>query len=146
MLTKSFWRLNWRKLANVVVVLLPLMCSLWVTGLFSPSLLRVKNIGSSDLQDLTVRFLRGSVEFGDVPAGQISGYRFVFGGVYRHAAYTFTMDGEPISQPIADWVGAVPLLPGVYTYIVSLNETSSDRPWLPWLDLLEVRQFYRRLD
>lgn len=146
MLTMSFWRRNWRKPANAVVVLLPLACILWVTGLFSPSLMRVENKGSSDLQDLTVRFPRGRVEFGNVPAGQISGYRLVFGGVYRFPAYSFTVDGEPISQPVADWVGAVPLLPGVYTYIVSLNETSSDRPWLPWLDLLEVRQFNRKMD
>jgi hypothetical protein len=106
----------------------------------------VENRGSSDLKNLTVWFPRGRVEFGDVPAGQISSYRLVFVGVYRHAAYRFTVDGEPISQPIADWVGAVPLFPGIYTYIVSLNETSSDRPWLPWLDLLEVRQFNRKLD
>ena len=136
MLTKSFWRLNWRKLALAVVVLSPLVFILWVNGLFSPSLLRVENRGSSDLQDLTVRFPRGAVEFGDVPAGQISGYRLVFGGVYQYAAYEITVDGERIHQPVVDWVGEVPLLPGSYIYVVSWEKT---RVNYPWIDLLEIR-------
>jgi len=140
MLTKSFWRLNWRKLANVVVVLLPLAFILWANGLFSPSLLRVENRGSSDLKELTVRFPRGSVEFGDVPAGQISGYRLVFGGVYRSAAYDITVDGERVSQPVVDWIGEVPLLPGNYVYVVSCVR-SCEKPlgYYPWIDLLEIR-------
>jgi len=136
MLSKFFGRLTWWKFALAMVILSPLALILWANGLFSPSLLRVENRGSGDLQDLTVRFPRGSVEFGDVPAGQISGYRLVFGGVYQYAAYDITVDGERISQPVIDWIGEVPLLPGIYTYIVSWEKT---RVNYPWIDLLEIR-------
>ena len=136
MLTKSFWRLNWRKLALVLVVLSPLPFILWANGLFSPSLLRVENKGSSDLQDLTLIFPSGAVEFGDVPAGQISGYRLVFGGVYQNAAYELTADGKRISQPVIDWMGDVPLLPGSYIYVISWDKT---RIYYPWINLLEIR-------
>ena len=138
MLTKSFWRLNWRKLALVLVVLSPLLFILWANGLFSPSLLRVENRGSSDLQDLTLIFPSGVVEFGDVPAGQISGYRLVFGGVYDYAAYEIIADGKRISQPVIDWVGEVPLLPGSYIYVVSWDKDKT-RINYPWINLLEIR-------
>ena len=122
------------------VVLSPLVFILWANGLFSPSLLRVENRGSSDLQDLTVRFPRGVAEFGDVPAGQTSGYRLVLGGVYQYAAYEITVDGERIGQPVIDWVGEVPLLPGSYIYVVSC-ERSCEQPLgnYPWINLLEIR-------
>ena len=136
MLTRSFWRRNWWKLALAVVVLLPLAFTLWVTGLFSPSLLRVENRGSSNLQDLTVWFPSERVEFGDVPAGQTSGYRLVFGGVYQYAAYEITVDGERKIQPVIDWVGEVPLLPGTYIYVISWEKT---RVYYPWIDLLDIR-------
>ena len=87
MFTRSFWRRNWWKLAVAAVVLSPVASTLWANGLFSPSLMRIENVGPDDLQDLTVRFPRGRVEFGDIPAGQISGYRLVFGGVYHHASF-----------------------------------------------------------
>ena len=136
MFARSFWRRNWWKLALAVVVLLPLAFTLWVTGLFSPSLLRVENRGYSDLQDLTVWFPRERVEFGDVPAGQLSGYRLVFGGVYQYAAYEITVDGERKIQPVIDWVGETPLLPGSYIYVISWEKT---RVYYPWIDLLEIR-------
>jgi len=121
-------------LAFVVVILLPLAFTLWANGLFSPSLLRVENQGSSDLQDLVVRFPNGRVEFGDVPAGQISGYRLVFGGVYRDAAYEFTVYGEHFIQPVIDWVGELPLLPGSYIYVLSWEPANN-----VWIELLEIR-------
>jgi len=136
MLTKSIWRLNRWKFALAVVVLALLVLILWGNGLFSPSLLRIENRGSSDLQDLTVRFPRGAVKFGDIPAGQISGYRLAFGGVYQYAAYEFIVDGERVAQPVIDWVGETPLLPGSYIYVVSWDGTTSD---YPWIDLLEIR-------
>ena len=134
MLTRSFWRRNWRKLVLAVMILLPLAFILWASGLFSPSLLRIENLGSSDLQDLTVRFPRGRVEFGDVPAGQISGYRFVFGGVYQYAAYEGTVDGERIHNPVVDWVGELPLLPGSYIYVLSWEPATYTS-----IELLEIR-------
>ena len=134
MLTRSFWRRNWWKLALAVVVLSPLALILWANGLFSPSLMRIENQGTSDLQDLTVRFPRGSVEFGDVPAGQISGYRLVFGGVYHDASYEYTAYGERVIQPVIDWVGQVPLLPGSYIYVLSWEPANN-----VWIELLEIR-------
>ena len=134
MLTRSFWRRNWWKLALAVVVLSPLAYTLWANGLFSPSLMRIENVGPSDLQDLTVRFPNGRVEFGDVPSGQISGYRFVFGGVYQYAAYEYTVDGEHVIQPVIDWFGQVQLLPGSYIYVLSWEPST-----YPWVELLEIR-------
>ena len=119
--------------AFVVVVLSSLAFILWANGLFSPSLLRVENMGPSDLHDLTVRFPNRRVEFGDVPAGQLSGYRLVFGGVYQYAAYEGTIDGKRIRNPVVDWVGELPLLPGSYIYVLSW-EVDSTR-----IELLEIR-------
>ena len=133
MLTRSFWRRNWWKLALAAVVLSPLAFTLWVNGLL-PSLLRVENLGTSDLQDLTARFPTGRVEFGDVPAGQISGYRLVFGGVYHHASFEYTVDGEHVIQPVIDWFGDVPLLPGSYIYVLNWEPSAH-----PWVELLEIR-------
>ncbi len=121
-------------LAFVVVILLPLAFTLWTNGLFSPSLLRIENQGSSDLQDLTVIFPKGRVAFGDVPAGQIGGYRLVFGGVYRYAAYEFTVDEKDFTQPVTDWVGELPLLPGSYIYVLSWEPANN-----VWIELLEIR-------
>lgn len=136
MLTWSCWRLHWRKLALTVVVFLPLALTLWTNGLFSPSFLRIENRGSYDLQHLTVGFPRERVEFGDVPAGQISSYRLVFGGVYQYAAYEITVDGERKTQPVIDWIGELPLLPGSYVYVLSWEKT---RVYYAWIDLLEIR-------
>jgi len=96
--------------------------------------MRIENVGPSDLQDLTVRFPNGRVEFGDVPSGQISGYRFVFGGVYQYAAYEYTVDGEHVIQPVIDWFGQVQLLPGSYIYVLSWEPSTH-----PWVELLEIR-------
>ena len=134
MFTRSFWRRNWWKLALAVVVLSPLAFTLWANGLFPPSLMRIENVGPSDLQDLTAIFPNRRVEFGDVPAGQISGYRLVFGGVYHDASYEGTVDGERIHNPVVDWVGELPLLPGSYIYVISWEPSTR-----PWVELLEIR-------
>ncbi len=90
--------------------------------------LRIVNSGSADIKGLAVLFpgptadsqaLR--VSFGDVPAGSTTSYQPVPGGVYRYAAYEYTLDGRSISQPVVDWVGESPMHGQQFTYKLALD-------------------------
>ena len=70
--------------------------------------LRIVNAGTVDITGLVVLFPEGTVDFGDVPAGGATAYRDVPGGVYRYAAYSYTLDGEACAAEGADWVGRAP--------------------------------------
>lgn len=90
--------------------------------------LRVANIGSKDIQSLTVLFPgltadaeAARVEFGDVPAGEMTGYRNVPGGVYRYAAYEYIVDRRMVSQSVTDWVGESPMQGEKFTYRIELD-------------------------
>ena len=87
--------------------------------------LRIANDGLQDIAGLVVFFPGPTadaparrVEFGDVPAGQTTDYRPSAEGVYRYAAYEYTVSGAATSQKVADWVGEVPLPGDRYTYHV----------------------------
>src|SRR5690606_17735337 len=62
--------------------------------------LRISNIGSEDIQDLTVVFPGNTpaevvrINFGNVAAGETTEYQEVPGGVYRYAAYEYTLNDE----------------------------------------------------
>ena len=83
--------------------------------------LRVVNAGTVDISGLVVRFPEGTVNFGDVPAGATTGYRDAAGGVYRYAAYEYALDGKPVLQRVADWVGESPMPGGAFTYRIELD-------------------------
>lgn len=88
--------------------------------------LRVTNDGKEEIRKLTVLFPGGQVEFGDVPAGFTTPYREVPGGVYRYAAYRLEVGGQNVTQPVIDWVGAVPMEGTRFSYRLEINAD-----WLP---------------
>lgn len=91
--------------------------------------LRIANIGDEDIQGLVVLFpdidqsATARIDFGDVASGETTEYIPVPGGVYRYAAYEYTLDGQTIQQPVMDWVGEVPLEGTRFTYRISLDTT-----------------------
>jgi hypothetical protein len=55
------------------------------------------NNGSEDIKSLmvpgpTANIEAARVEFGDVPAGELTEHRNIPSGVYRYAAYEYTLD------------------------------------------------------
>lgn len=92
--------------------------------------LRVENIGTQDLVGLTVRFPGPSavsptrqIAFGDVAAGATTAYQPVPSGVYRYAAYSYTLDGRTIDQYVIDWLGETPMAGQLFTYQLRLDPT-----------------------
>ncbi len=90
--------------------------------------LRISNSGSTDINDLVVIFpgLNSEMEvakldFGDLPAGQTSQYQDAPTGVYRYAAYTYTLEGREITQAVTDWVGEGPMNGSKFTYQLLLD-------------------------
>jgi len=91
--------------------------------------LRISNIGSEDIQDLTVVFPGNTpaevvrINFGNVAAGETTEYQEVPGGVYRYAAYEYTLNDEIVHQPVTDWVGEKPLVGAQFAYQIVLDTT-----------------------
>jgi hypothetical protein len=78
--------------------------------------LRVTNRGTETLEDLTVIFPDGQVEFGDIPAGATTAYEAVPGGVYRDAGYQLEIDGRRFTKPVSASRGEVPMEGSRFTY------------------------------
>lgn len=91
--------------------------------------LRIANAGNEDIEGLVVLFpdidpsATARIEFGDIASGETTEYIAVPGGVYRYAAYEYTLDGQTVHQPVTDWVGEVPLEGARFTYQISLDTT-----------------------
>lgn len=92
--------------------------------------LRITNSGGEDIHDLVVLFPGATadavaihVEFGDVRAGETTGYRDVPSGVYRYAAYEYMVDSRVVNQAVVDWVGESPMQGERFTYSIQLNTT-----------------------
>ncbi len=105
--------------------------------------LRIVNAGSQAIVGLKVLFPGDSAEaqatridFGDVPAGKASEYRSVPGGVYRYAAYEYSLNGRLVQQPVVDWVGEKPMDGSRFTYRIELDAT---KPPGGQVQLIEVQ-------
>ncbi len=114
------------RLIAVFIILLGAMSSCAAPQ--SSQQLRIFNSGTKDLKGLSVLFPGPTadsqairVNFGDVPAGTSTSYQSVPSGVYRYAAYEYTLDGREISQPVVDWVGEKPMEGTQFTYEVQLD-------------------------
>lgn len=89
--------------------------------------LRIANTGDEDIRGLVVLFpgidpsTTARIEFGDVAAGETTEYVAVPGGVYRYAAYEYTLNGETVHQPVTDWVGEAPMEGTRFTYRIGLD-------------------------
>ena len=91
------------------------------------------NDSSEGLLDLYLLFPEEEVAVGDVAAGATSGYVEVPHGVYGYSAFRFLRGGEPVVQPVIDFVGESPLPIDDYTYVLGVDPDEGDR-----LELLSV--------
>lgn len=85
--------------------------------------LRITNSSNADIMGLVVLFPgpnwdseASRVEFGNIAAGQTSEYREIPGGVYKYAAYEYTLNGHTVMQPVTDWVGESPMAGEKFMY------------------------------
>ncbi|MGA9533149.1 MAG: hypothetical protein WBR18_10580 [Anaerolineales bacterium] len=100
-----------------------------------PTRLRITNSGKMSVVDLTVYFPEDEIRLGNIAAGTTTGYQTVPNGVYGYAAYRFDLDGEPVLQPVIDWVGELPLEGDSFTYVIDFN---SNRRQGEMIRLIEV--------
>ncbi len=101
--------------------------------------LRVVNTGGEGLEDLTVLSPKGSIAFGDVPAGSTSGYRDAPDGVYGCPVFRLKIDGQLMTQPrvVMDWFGELPLPGKSFTCKLELVRSSYSSA-SPMVRLVEV--------
>jgi hypothetical protein len=91
--------------------------------------LRISNTGNEDIQNLIVVFPGSSpmvpvrVDFGNVKSGETTEYQAMPSGVYRYAAYEYTLEDRTIYQSVMDWLGEKPLQGTQFTYEISLDTT-----------------------
>ena len=90
-------------------------------GLAMPQYLRVSNQSDLLLKNLVVVFPNERIAFGDVPAGETTGYQAAPSGVYRYAAYSVEVDGRQYDQPVLDWVGETPVTGAAFTYTLEAD-------------------------
>lgn len=107
-----------------------------------PQQLRIVNAGNIDIQDLTVLFPGPTADaearhvgFGDVSAGETTEYYSVPGGVYRYAAYEYSLADHPEVQAVVDWLGEAPLVGAKFTYRIALDPK---KPVGSQIELVEV--------
>ena len=133
----------WRIAALIALLGFASACSTPNAGHAASQQLRIENAGGSDIKNLAVLFPGATanaaarrVEFGDLAAGKISDYRSVPAGVYRYAAYEYTLDGVTIDQAVVDWLGESPMQGTKFTYRILLDASK-----LPGdqIRLIEVR-------
>jgi hypothetical protein len=87
----------------------------------SAARLRVRNVGTTAIRQLTVSFPDAQIPFGDVPSGATTSYQEAEGGVYAYAAYRLEVGGALVTQPVIDWVGETPLPGRAFTYAIEVN-------------------------
>jgi hypothetical protein len=90
--------------------------------------LRITNSGRQNILGLVVKFpgptvlaKAREVKFGNIPAGETSDYRPVPSGVYRYAAYEYTLNNHLVHQAVTDWVGESPMAGEKFTYRITLD-------------------------
>lgn len=121
------------KLISLVFILLIVIsaCTTEVNTPIAPAelqQLRITNSSTVDIMQLMVLFPGPTwdseairVEFGNIPAGQTSKYQEVPSGVYRYAAYEYTLNGQVFSQFVIDWMGESPMAGKKFTYQILLD-------------------------
>lgn len=87
--------------------------------------LRVHNDTSMAIQHLDVLSPEETVEFGDVGARELSEYRTLRDGVGPYASFRFVLNGVPVKQYVADFVGWKPLNGTAFTYRIKLKSGTS---------------------
>jgi hypothetical protein len=124
----DLYHVNKRLVLYLLVFVLASACSTPKDGATALQKLRIENVGTVDIKGLTALFPGATadspaalVEFGDVPAGKTTDYRSVPSGVYRYAAYEYTLDGSTVQQAVMDWVGESPMKGSNFTYRVRLD-------------------------
>jgi len=99
--------------------------------------LRITNAGPEPIVGLTVYSPGSQVEFGTIAPGATSEHRVMPGGVYRYAAFRFTHDGQPVEQPVIDFVGEEPERGREFTY--TLRVSTDPQPFLVIMSVVRDR-------
>ena len=84
--------------------------------------LRIENIGSQGIINLSVYFPNDEVIFGSVHTGAKTKYKSVPNGIYRYAAYRFEYKEQMMIQRVHDWCGESPMV-GSFTYKLDFDSS-----------------------
>ena len=85
-------------------------------------LIRIKNAGAFDYQNVYVNTTGGENEYGNLQAGQYTEYK-EFELAYQYAYIRLEVNGVTIALQPIDYVGEIPLEKGNYTYEVTTDGT-----------------------
>lgn len=113
---------------NVIFLLLPVLmflhgCSKKDTAENEAILIRIKNAGTFNYENVVVNTGGGENNYGNLLSGQTSEYK-EFASAYRYAYIRLEINGQTALLQPTDYVGETPLEDGKYTYEVSVDETS----------------------
>lgn len=103
---------------------LALACETLVSTSDGPVEIRVENASAELMEDVLVGFPSGNVQYGDVVAGGVTGYRTVE-RAYRYAFVRVVVQDDTIRLQPIDYVGESLLSSGRYTYRLGLFEGQS---------------------
>ena len=132
-----------RRLGRGQSLMLCAVTALYMAGCAAPSpqspRLRIVNTGSRGLDALVVQFPAQEVPFGRLSSGGATDRRAVEKGVFRYAAYRFTVDGREYGQPVIDWVGESPMEGQDFTYTIELVDEVSSKPTIRLVSVVRDR-------
>lgn len=100
--------------------------------------LRIYNAGSVPIQRMTVYFPDDHVTFADVGPNVVTPYQQVPHGVGRDASFRFVVNGAPIEQYVADFVGWRPIPGRAFTYRVEI-EPGESKPLLRVMEIVREK-------
>ena len=89
-------------------------------------MVRLYNASAATLANVRVQYDRVPVDYGTLAPGATSRYRMAE-GAHRYARIEATVDGRAIIVQPIDFVGETVLVPGYYTYRLSLDAQSELR-------------------
>jgi hypothetical protein len=112
---------------NIIFLLLPVLIFLNACSKKDPSfdavLIRIKNSGTFNYENVVVNTGGGENNYGSIPSGQFSEYK-EFTSAYRYAYIRLEINGQTALLQPFDYVGETPLENGKYTYVVTADGTS----------------------
>ena len=108
--------------------------SVWIVGLAACGILstddgvelRIENVGSLVLEEVTLFTQDGPRTFSSLESGEHTAY-FEVSKDYGYATTHVVAEGDTLILQVIDYVGATPVEPGRYSYLLSIDGPAGSR-------------------
>ena len=90
--------------------------------MYGPTNIRIKNNSGHDFKNVYVNTKVEEYNYGDINNSEVTGYKS-FDIAYRYAYMEALIDTTKYIAFVADYIGAVQLGEGNFTYIVTIDDT-----------------------